>query len=70
MGRAARSLLAKPGPRVRRAAAIDPLLPRTVISTLLNGPGLAERAAANPLLSAEQLHELLDLGGLLRAAAQ
>ncbi|MFF4465152.1 hypothetical protein ACFY13_37340 [Streptomyces mirabilis] len=57
-------------PRVRRAAAIDPLLPRTMISTLLNGPGLAEGTAANPSLPPEQLHELLGLGGLLRAAAQ
>ncbi|MBM7439700.1 hypothetical protein [Streptomyces sp. HB132] len=61
-------LLADPEPRVRRAAAANPLLPLDVISSLLDTPEHAEGAAANPGLPAERLHGLLDLGGLPRPA--
>lgn len=63
-------LLADPEPRVRRAAAANPLLPLDLISSLLDAPEHAEGAAANPNLPAERLHELLDLSGLLPAATQ
>ncbi|MFE7568196.1 hypothetical protein ACFU76_14730 [Streptomyces sp. NPDC057539] len=63
-------LLADPEPRVRRAAAANPLLPLALISSLLNAPQHAEGAAANPNLPAERLHELLDLSGLLPVATR
>ncbi|WP_051709963.1 hypothetical protein [Streptomyces sp. NRRL S-350] len=56
--------LADPDPRVRRAAAANPRLPRGLVESLLADPGLAEGAAANPALSAERLHALLDRSGL------
>lgn len=63
-------LLADPEPRVRRAAAANPLLPLDVISSLLDDPEHAEGAAANPGLPAERLHGLLDLSGLPRPASE
>ncbi|MEV6425686.1 hypothetical protein [Streptomyces sp. NPDC051662] len=63
-------LLADPEPRVRRAAAANPLLPYALISSLLNAPEHAEGAAANPSLPTERLHALLDLSGLLQVAAR
>ncbi|GAA2470882.1 hypothetical protein GCM10010406_03080 [Streptomyces thermolineatus] len=63
-------LLDDPEPRVRRAAAANPLLPLSLVSSLLDTPEHAEGAAANPRLPAERLHELLDLSGLPRPAAK
>jgi hypothetical protein len=63
------ALLADPEPRVRRAAAANPLLPFDLLPTLLNDLDTAEGAAANPSLTAGHLHELLDLSGLPRMAA-
>ncbi|MEV6327707.1 hypothetical protein [Streptomyces sp. NPDC051909] len=59
--------LGDPDARVRRAAAANPVLPASVLTTLLEDPAapeLAEGAAANPGLTAEQLHALLDRCGL------
>lgn len=52
--------LADVDPRVRQAAAANPLLPPDWIADLLDDPSLAEAAAANPALTSEQLHDLLD----------
>ncbi|WP_370410009.1 hypothetical protein [Streptomyces fradiae] len=59
--------LGDPDARVRRAAAANPVLPVSLLSTLLEGPAapeLAEGAAANPRLTAAELHALLDRCGL------
>jgi len=64
LARPPRHLLTDPEPRVRRAAAANPLLPPDLIASLLDDPEHAEGAAANPHLPEERLHELLDLSGL------
>jgi hypothetical protein len=56
--------LADLDPRVRRAAAANPLLPPDRIAALLDDPALAEAAAANTALTSEQLHDLLDRAGI------
>lgn len=58
------ALLTDAEPRVRRAAAANPLLPPVLLTALLDDPATAEGAAANPSLPAVRLHELLDLCGV------
>lgn len=56
--------LADPDPRVRNAAAANPLLPADTLTHLLTDPDRVEAAASNPLLTAEQLHDLLTRAGI------
>jgi hypothetical protein len=53
-----------PDPRVRAAAATNPLMPVEVLERMLSDPDRAQAAARNANLSAEHLHDLLTRAGI------